>query len=107
MPNYTFEDTETGEQFVEFMRMDSKEQFLKDNPNLRFVFVPIATTSDHLMGVGPKTDGGFNEVMTRISHGHPDSPLAERYGSGQDIKTKKTKEIIKKHANKIVKEGFS
>ena len=29
MPNYTFEDTETGEQFVEFMPMDSKEKFLE------------------------------------------------------------------------------
>ena len=42
MPNYTFEDIETGEVFVQFMKMDEKETFLKENPNLKFVFTPIA-----------------------------------------------------------------
>ena len=52
MPNYTFRDTETGEEFDEFMRMDDKEQFLKDNPNLMSVLKPVALPIDHLMGVG-------------------------------------------------------
>ena len=105
MPNYTFEDIETGEVFVEFMKMDDKEKYLKDNPNLKFVFTPIGLTGDHLMGVGPKTDGGFNEVMTRIAHGHPNSGLADRYGDGLSHKDKKTKEVVKKHASKIVSEA--
>lgn len=102
MPNYTFENIETGEMFVEFMKMDEKEQYLKDNPNLKFVFMPVALPGDHIMGVGPKNDGGFNEVMTRIAHSHPNSSLADRYGDGLSHKEKKTKRIVKKHANKIV-----
>ena len=94
MPNYTFEDTETGEMFVEFMRMDDKEKYLKDNPNVKFVFTPIALPGDHIMGVGSKTDGGFNEVMTRIAHGHPTSGLADRYGDGLSHKDKKTKQVV-------------
>ena len=105
MPNYTFENTETGEVFVEFMKMDDKEQYLKDNPDIKFVFTPIGLTGDHIMGVGPKTDGGFNEVMTRIAHGHPNSGLADKYGDGLSHKDKKTKAIIKKHSDKIIREA--
>ena len=83
MPNYTFEDTETGEYFIEFMPMNSKEQFLKDNPHIRFVFVPVGLPGDHLMGVGPKPDNGWNENMQRIAEAHPASPLADRYGSNE------------------------
>ena len=53
------------------------------------------------MGVGPKTDGGFNERMEQIANSHPGSPLANRYG-GSGSKTKshkeiKTRNVLKKH----------
>ena len=41
MPNYTFENTKTGENFIEFMAISEKEKFLADNPHLKFVFTPI------------------------------------------------------------------
>ena len=81
MPNYTFRNTETGEEFTEFMRMDDKEQFLKDNPNLMSVLKPVALPGDHLMGVGPQETTQFKERMAKISEAHPMSPLADRYGS--------------------------
>jgi hypothetical protein len=49
------------------------------------------------MGVGPKTDGGFNENMSRIAAAHPDSPLADRYGSGKTNSQIKAKNIYDKH----------
>ena len=49
------------------------------------------------MNSGPKVDGGFQESMQRIASAHPDSPLADRYGSGRTSKQIKTKEILKKH----------
>ena len=100
MPNYTFEDTETGEQFVEFMPMDSKEQFLEDNPHLKFVFVPIGLPGDHMMGVGPKPDSGFTESMQRISEAHPGSPLADRFGSNESNAKKSARKVVRKHMKK-------
>lgn len=38
MPLYSFENTETGEQFDERMPYDDLENYLKDNPHLRQVF---------------------------------------------------------------------
>ena len=51
------------------------------------------------MGVGPKTDGGFNERMEQIANSHPGSPMADRYG-GSKIKSHKeikTRNVLKKH----------
>ena len=38
---YTFEDKETGEVFDKLMKISEKEQYLKDNPNLK----PVLTNS--------------------------------------------------------------
>ena len=81
MPNYTFEDTETGEQFVEFMMMDQKEYFLEDNPTLKQVFTPIGLAGDHLMGVGPSEPGAFKDRMGQIAAAHPYSPMAQKWGT--------------------------
>ena len=51
------------------------------------------------MGVGPKTDGGFNERMQQIADSHPGSPLADRYGGVKNKSHKeiKTRNVLKKH----------
>tara|TARA_Y100001963_G_scaffold156852_1_gene251472 strand:- start:1154 stop:1474 length:321 start_codon:yes stop_codon:yes gene_type:complete len=102
MPNYTFEDTETGEQFVQFIKMDDKEQYLKDNPTIKQVFVPIALPGDHLMGVGPKETTQFKERMGQIADAHPMSPLGDRYGS-KTHKEIKIRDTQKKVRDRIVK----
>jgi len=38
MPLYSFENTETGDQFDERMPYDDLEKYLKDNPHLRQIF---------------------------------------------------------------------
>lgn len=95
MPNYTFEDTETGEQFVEFMPMDSKEQFLDDNPHLKFVFVPVALPGDHIMGVGPKEPTAFKERMGHIADSHPYSPMAEKWGTSATASKRKAQTTVR------------
>ena len=84
MPNYTFRNTETGEEFEEFMKMDDKEQFLKDNPNFMFVFKPVALPGDHIMGVGPKETTQFKERMQKVSEAHPMSCLLYTSPSPRD-----------------------
>ena len=70
--------------------------YLKDNPHISQVPVMFAAVGDHIMSVGPKVDGGFNERMEQIANAHPSSPLADRY-SRPSTKTLQTRNVLKKH----------
>ncbi len=96
MPTYTFIDNNTEEIFEEFMGISERERYLKDNPHISQVPVMFAAVGDHIMSVGPKVDGGFNERMEQIANAHPSSPLADRY-SRPSTKTLQTREVLKKH----------
>ena len=98
MPTYTFFDEDTNETFDMFLSMNERERYLKGNPQIRQVPVAVAIAGDHIMGVGPKVDGGFNERMEQIANSHPGSPLANRYGGkGKSHKEIKTRNVLKKH----------
>ena len=99
MPTYTFMDNITGFAFDEFMSMSEREAYLKDNPHISQVPVMFAYVGDHIMGAGPKSDGGFNERMEQIANSHPGSPLADRYGGTKTKSHKeiKTRNVLKKH----------
>ncbi|SVA53405.1 uncharacterized protein METZ01_LOCUS106259 [marine metagenome] len=79
------------------MTISARGQYLKDNPHIQQIIQPVALAGDHLMGVGPKTDGGFNENMSRIADAHPNSPLADRYGSGKTNAQIKARNVINKY----------
>ena len=64
MPTYTFYDEASGIEWEEFLSIAKKEKFLKENTQITQVIVPIAIVGDHVMGVVPKTDDGFNENMS-------------------------------------------
>ena len=96
MPTYTFIDNNTEEIFEEFMGISEREKYLKDNPHISQVPVMFAVVGDHIMGVGPKVDGGFTERMEQIANAHPSSPLADRY-SRPSTKTLQTRNVLKKH----------
>ena len=87
----------SGEEFEEFMSMDEREKYLKTHPIIAQVPVPVAFVGDHIMGVGPKVDSGFNERMSQIASAHPTSPLADKWKTGESHKALKTKEVVKKH----------
>ena len=98
MPTYTFYDKKTKQEYDEFMSMDDREEYLKNNSHIIQVPVAVALTGDHIMGVGPKVDDGFNERMEQISNSNPGSPLAERYGAHtKTTKEIKTREVLRKH----------
>jgi hypothetical protein len=100
MPTYDFINTNTGEEWEEFMSIADMESLLEGNPEIKTAWKTApAIAGDHIMGVGPKTDGGFNERMEQIANSHPGSPLANRYG-GSKIKSHreiKTRDVLKKH----------
>ena len=94
MPTYTFYNTETDEQFDDFMSWSQRETYLKENPHIEPVLTTAALVGDHII---MKTDGGMKDTFSRIAEAHPNSPLAERYGSGRSGKSKKVENIGKKH----------
>lgn len=99
MPTYRFYDTVTQEEYDEFMSMSEREEYLKNNPKVTQMPSAPAIAGDHIMGVGPKVDGGFTENMQRIAESHPGTPLADRYGSSSTRSTKEiqTRNVLKKH----------
>ena len=99
MPTYRFYDTVTQEEYDEFMSMSELDEYKKLNPHVQQVPVLVAIVGDHMMGVGPKVDGGFTENMQRIAESHPGTPLADRYGSSSTRSTKEiqTRNVLKKH----------
>ena len=102
MPTYTFIDDsiDGGMEWDEFLSIAEKEKFLEKNKQIRQVIKPVALAGDHIMGVGPKVDGGFNENMQRIAAAHPGSPLADRYGGGESQKRIKIRDAVDKYKKK-------
>ena len=108
MPTYTFRNMNSGKEYEKFMSNDEREIYLKTHPLITQVYVPIAIVGDHVMGVGPKVDGGFTENMQRIAAAHPDSPLADRFGgSTMSHKEIKTRNAIKKHGKDVKRSGWA
>ena len=97
MPTYTFYDAQLRREWDEFMTISARGQYLEDNPHIQQIIKPVAIAGDHLMGLGPKVDGGFTENMQRIASAHPTSPLADKYGSGQSNAQIKARNVINKH----------
>ena len=100
MPTYDFINTHTGEEWEEFMTIADMESLLEGNPEIKTAWKTApAIAGDHIMGVGPKTDGGFNERMEQIANSHPGSPLANKYGGSKNKSHKeiKTRNVLKKH----------
>ena len=108
MPTYTFRNMNSGKEYEKFMSNAEREIYLKTHPLITQVYVPIAIVGDHVMGVGPKVDGGFTENMQRIAAAHPDSPLADKFGgSTMSHKEIKTRNAINKHAKEVKRSGWS
>ena len=102
MPTYTFFNELAGMEYDEVMTIAEMEKFVKDNPHVKRVWhgKAPAMVGDHVMGVGPKNDSGFNDVMKNIASKHPDSPMADKYKTSESHKKLKTKEVIRKHQRK-------
>ena len=108
MPTYRFRNMNSAKEYDKFMSNDEREIYLKTHPLITQIYVPIAIVGDHIMGVGPKVDGGFTENMQRIAAAHPDSPLADKFGgSTMSHKEIKTRDAIKKHGKDVKRSGWS
>ena len=94
MPTYKFKNTDTEEEFEDFMSMKERETFLSENPHIQPLLTTAALVGDHIIN---RMDGGMKETFSRIAEAHPNSPLADRFGSGRGGKSRKVENVGKKH----------
>lgn len=64
MPTYKFKNTETKEEFEEFMSIRALEEYLLENPHLEQM--PTSVKILHERGTNLKADNGFREVLAHI-----------------------------------------
>ena len=94
MPLYDFRNKETGEVITKMMSIASREDFLKENPDLEQVILsapPLATSG---MSIERKAGSEWGDVLKNVAAQNPYSPLAERYGK-KDPKSVKVRETVK------------
>ena len=77
MPTYTFRNTETEEIFDKLMSWNSREEFLKDNPNLEVIMGAPFMGDSVRLGIR-KPDQGFNEVLSKIHAANYRSNLSDK-----------------------------
>ena len=65
MPLYDFKDTKTDEVFEKFMSIATREEYLKENPNIEPVLSTPPLIDPVTLGVR-RPDQGFKEVLQRI-----------------------------------------
>jgi hypothetical protein len=98
LPTFRFLNTETGEEFEDFLSNSRKEELLEKNPHI--TQMPSAFAIASMTGnYYSKTDDTWKEVLSKVAEAHPDSPVADRYGK-KSIKQIKTQQVIQKHIGK-------
>ena len=93
MPTYIITDTKENRTFDVFCSWEELQTMLKAKPHWVKGITAAAIVGDH---VRTKTDNGMKEVFSKISEKHPNSALADRFGSKSNAKVK-AETIAKKH----------
>jgi hypothetical protein len=95
MPLYSVYNTETGEPEDDFWgSWNALQTYLEERPHLKQAITAPAFISG-IAGITHKNDGGFNDMLSRISNANPHSPLAQTHGN-KGIKESKTREAVNK-----------
>jgi hypothetical protein len=77
MPTYTFRNKDTEEIYDKIMSWNSREEYLKENPNLETIIGAPAMGDVVRLGIR-KPDQGFNEVLSKIHAANYKSNLADK-----------------------------
>lgn len=94
MPTYIFHDTKTDEYWEELCSISEMTEFVKDNKHIRIVpQAPMIVTG---VSIRDKTDGGWNETLSKVAEANPYSPLAEKHGA-KDSKSVVRRNLVNKH----------
>ena len=77
MPTYTFRNKKTDEVFDSIMSWNTREEFLKINPDLEPIIGSPSIGDSVRLGIR-KPDDGFREVMSKIHSANYKSNLSSK-----------------------------
>ena len=93
MTTYTIRNKEFGTEKDVFCTYSELQEMLKSDDIEQVLSAP-ALVGDHVV---KRMDGGMKEVFSKIADKHPNTPLADRFGSGGSNAHKKVVDVGKKH----------
>ena len=97
MPTYTIRNKQFGTEKDVLCSYSELQEMLKSDDIEQVLSAP-ALVGDHIVKQGDgKMDGGMKEVFSKIADKHPNTPLADRFGSGGSNAHKKVVDVGKKH----------
>ena len=78
MPRYSFIDTETGNEFTEFMTLAERKDYLHENPHIRQQLSVPSIGDSVRLGV-KKVDRNFNDILVKTKEKHLHSNIKTHY----------------------------
>ncbi len=93
MPTYTIRNKQFGTEKDVLCSYSELQEMLKSDDIEQVLSAP-ALVGDHVV---KRMDGGMKEVFSKIADKHPNTPLADRFGSGGSNAHKKVVDVGKKH----------
>ena len=93
MPTYTIRNKQFGTERDVLCSYSELQEMLKSDDVEQVLSAP-ALVGDHVV---KRMDGGMKEVFSKIADKHPNTPLADRFGSGGSNAHKKVVDVGKKH----------
>jgi len=103
MPTYNFYNSKTKKTYTDLMSISEMEEFIKN----KYIKLLVPTQLNIVSSVGnidSKTDGGWKEVLSKVSEAHPASHLATQYGK-KSVKDTQIDKVIQKHRKRKLKGG--
>jgi hypothetical protein len=98
MPTFKFLNTETNEEFEDFLTNSRKEELLEKNPHIKQMPTGFGIVST-VGSIDSKTDNTWKEVLAKVAEAHPTSQVANRYGK-RTIKQARSAEVIRRHVER-------
>ena len=95
MPSYTFYNKRKKKEFTEMMTISEMESYLKKNKHITQRISGVNIVAG-VSGMSYRSDGGWQEVKSKIAEAHPTSPFG-RANRKRGIKEVKTEQVVKKH----------
>jgi len=78
MPNYSFRNEETNEEFEDSMKISELETYLKQNPHIKQIFKKFPGIVDSVRIGVRKPDRSFNDVLIKAKNAHKYSTIDTR-----------------------------
>ncbi len=75
MPTYRFLNTETNEEWDEFMFNSEREKLLEENPTIKQIPISFAGIGDPHRQGRAKPDDGFRDILRNINKEHRGAKL--------------------------------